>query len=197
MANVFYVYEHWRPDLDVPFYVGKGKGKRACKMKERGSHHRNIVNKLAKLGMCVEVRLVAHSLTEQDAFDLEVKRIAEWRSIGVLLCNKTNGGDGVSGLVMGKNARAKMSLAKIGRLGIKTMLGRKHKPETIEKMSLAKKGKKPNNFGKKCKKRPPISEETRLKMSAAKKGKKLTEEHRAAVSAKIKAWWDAKKVVTA
>ena len=25
----FYVYEHWRPDLNVPFYVGKGKNGRA------------------------------------------------------------------------------------------------------------------------------------------------------------------------
>lgn len=25
----FYVYEHWRPDTDMPFYVGKGTGGRA------------------------------------------------------------------------------------------------------------------------------------------------------------------------
>ena len=25
MATIFYVYEHWRPDKDLPFYVGKGK----------------------------------------------------------------------------------------------------------------------------------------------------------------------------
>ena len=29
----YYVYEHWRPDKDVCFYVGKGKGGRA-KMSE-------------------------------------------------------------------------------------------------------------------------------------------------------------------
>ena len=29
LADIFYVYEHWRPDKNVCFYVGKGKGKRA------------------------------------------------------------------------------------------------------------------------------------------------------------------------
>lgn len=33
--NNFYVYEHWRPDTGVCFYVGKGKEKRAWDMKRR------------------------------------------------------------------------------------------------------------------------------------------------------------------
>ena len=27
--TIFYVYEHWRPDKDTCFWVGKGKGDRA------------------------------------------------------------------------------------------------------------------------------------------------------------------------
>lgn len=52
MTNKFYVYEHWRPDKDICFYVGKGKGRRANVMYGRGSHHERIQAKLKRLGMC-------------------------------------------------------------------------------------------------------------------------------------------------
>ena len=45
-TNIFYVYEHVRPDTGVCFYVGKGKGKRAWNMKDRNAHHRAIQSKL-------------------------------------------------------------------------------------------------------------------------------------------------------
>jgi hypothetical protein len=35
-AKKFYVYEHWRPDKDVCFYVGKGHGRRAYKTAGKG-----------------------------------------------------------------------------------------------------------------------------------------------------------------
>jgi len=31
---MYYVYEHWRPDKDICFYVGKGKGSRANSWKK-------------------------------------------------------------------------------------------------------------------------------------------------------------------
>jgi hypothetical protein len=95
---MFYVYEHWRPDRDECFYVGKGMGGRANKMRDRNLHHRAIVKKLSALGMAVEVRMVATGLDEETAFEIEVERIAFWRAAGIDLANKTNGGDGVSGL---------------------------------------------------------------------------------------------------
>lgn len=66
--NCYYVYEHWRPDKDVCFYVGKGKKYRAYDMKTgRSGYHGNIQAKLARMGMCVEIRLVADGLSEIDA----------------------------------------------------------------------------------------------------------------------------------
>jgi len=91
----FYVYEHWRPDLDLPFYVGKGSGERFDPNRTRNKHHSNIKNKLKKLGMCVEVRMVASGLSEGDALRLEIERIAFWKERNVELSNKTAGGDGL------------------------------------------------------------------------------------------------------
>ena len=96
--NNFYVYEHWRLDRDECFYVGKGKGKRAYRMRDRNPHHCAIMNKLSRDGSGMEVRMVATGLTEEDAFSLEVERIAFWRKVGADLANLTNGGEGTSGL---------------------------------------------------------------------------------------------------
>lgn len=93
----FYVYEHWRLDRDECFYVGKGMKNRAYKMRDRNAHHRAIMAKLSREGSGMEVRMVATGLTEDEAFALEVKRIAFWREAGADLANQTHGGEGVSG----------------------------------------------------------------------------------------------------
>jgi hypothetical protein len=95
---MFYVYEHWRTDRDECFYVGKGKNKRAYNMKNRNPHHKAIQNKVIREGFAIEVRIVASGLTENEAFQLEIERIAFWRSYNIDLTNMTAGGDGVSGL---------------------------------------------------------------------------------------------------
>lgn len=94
----FYVYEHWRLDRDECFYVGKGKGGRAYKMRDRNAHHQAIMAKLSREGSGMEVRMVATGLTEDDAFSLEIERIAFWRGICIDLANISKGGDGPSGV---------------------------------------------------------------------------------------------------
>jgi len=149
----FYVYEHWRPDLDLPFYVGKGKGPRAFKF-DRNKDHAKVQAKLAKRGMCVEVRLVRFDLTEQEAYDIEIERIAFWREAGIRLVNKTNGGGGFSGFIrplgirLSPEARAKLSAARKGM---------KFSAEHRANLSARKTGVP----------RPPFTEETRARMRAA------------------------------
>ena len=167
-SNTYYVYEHWRLDRDECFYVGKGQRNRAYNRGGRNSHWGNIVAKLERIGSGYEVKLVATGLTESAAFSLEKERIAFWRD-RVDLCNKTDGGDGVSGLIMSQVSRQKMSDKAKGRPGNVTMLGRKHSAETRAKMSAAQKGKKK-------------SPEHAAKVGAAHRGKKRTEEHRAKLS---------------
>ena len=162
----FYVYEHWRLDRDECFYVGKGKGGRAYKMRDRNLFHTAVVKKLQREGYAVEVKIVACGLSEEEAFSLEKERIAFWRAANADLTNATNGGDGVSGLKMSNEARAKMRAAK---------LGKKQTPEQIEKRISPLRGRKqPEEAVKKISQtrlarniRP--SEEVRKKMSESAK----------------------------
>ena len=107
--NIFYVYEHWRADKGECFYVGKGKGGRAYDFRGRHAHHKNISAKLKNMGMKPEVRFAGINLSEQEAFELEIARIAFWKSRAVNLINKTEGGEGVSGFKYTPESIAKMS----------------------------------------------------------------------------------------
>lgn len=190
--NRFYVYEHWRPDTDTCFWVGKGTGYRSRRFK-RNRHYNLVAANLARKGMCVEVRLVAEALSEEDAFKIEAERIAFWRSAGIKLTNRTMGGDGNWGLSVSVATREKLRRANLGKkhseetraLMSRSRTGKgyggrpagfNHFPETIEKISKGNSGKvrsaeakerlRAANIGKKH------SLETRSKMSAAKIGNK-------------------------
>lgn len=143
----FYVYEHWRPDKDVCFYVGKGMGRRANDMACRNPHHKNIQKKLARLGMCVEVRMVLEGLSEDEAFYEEAVRVGFWRDIGVPLANLTDGGGGVSGWRPNEEQRRKLGDAHRGK---------KRSPEACKKTGDAHRGK-------------IVSEESRRRMSEGQK----------------------------
>jgi hypothetical protein len=114
MTHPFYVYEHLRADTLEVFYVGKGKGKRArCASR----HHRSEWwQRVAAKAGGFEVHFVAVGLREEDAFALEVERIAELRRAGVPICNLTNGGDGTSGWIKSPEWRRKIGDAHRGKV---------------------------------------------------------------------------------
>ena len=184
-TSIFYVYEHWRLDRDECFYVGKGKGGRAYKMRDRNAHHKAIMDKLSREGSGVEVRMVATGMTEDEAFALEVERITFWREAGVDIANRTNGGDGVSGLKMSDAAKTKMAAAKIGKKQdpeqvvrrIAPLIGRKQPRHAVEICAQKRRGKK-------------LSDEHRAKLSAAHTGKVMSDAAKASLSAanKGKPW---------
>jgi uncharacterized protein (DUF2147 family) len=138
--SVFYVYEHWRTDTGVCFYVGKGKGRRAYYLCERSLHHQSVINSLKTRGFVTEVRIVEVGLTENEAFEVEKQRIAFWRAAGFNLCNKTDGGDGISGYKMTEDDRRKISHGKKGK---------KLSSKTCTKMSEASKNYYRSDEGKK------------------------------------------------
>ena len=170
--NTFYVYEHWRPDEGVIFYVGKGHARRAYDWhRGRNRWHKFIVAKLRKSGLRVEVKIVHSGMPETDALAKERELIAHWRSLGADLVNLTDGGEGPSGLKhteewkqanslrmkgrkMSPEARANMSRAAMGN---KRALGCKRAPHLIEALRI-------RNTGR------VVSQETRQKMSVSKRG---------------------------
>jgi len=88
----FYVYVHKDKSNDVPFYVGKGRGKRAYSESRRT---RAWSEKVAGLQNGYEVGIVAEDLSEEEAFDLEGDLIGKYgrliNNTGPLV-NKTEGG---------------------------------------------------------------------------------------------------------
>jgi hypothetical protein len=180
MDNDYYVYFYLRSrDSDIgkagtPYYVGKGKGRRAY------SNHRSVP--LPK--DTNNIVFILNNLTEEQAFRNEIDFISWYGRIDSgngILRNLTDGGDGASGLIFSEEHRRKMSESGKGK-----NLGRIFSEESKRKMSEAKKGKthseehrRKNSEAKKGKYLNRIfSEETKLKMSEAKKGKTHSEEHR-------------------
>jgi hypothetical protein len=151
--NTHYVYEHWRTDKNVCFYVGKGKGKRAFDMKYmRNRHHTAIVSKLTSLGLVVHVKIIAENLTNEEAIRLEKERIAFY-GVGVL-SNMTEGGEGMANPT--PETRLKMSMSQKARF---------ERPEEREKVSQRSRNRK-------------VGDSTRAKLSAAGKGRRMSDETR-------------------
>lgn len=162
----FYVYEHWRPDTDVCFYVGKGKNNRAWGFNRRNPYYKNVVAKLSRLGMCVEVRMVRSGMMEADAHALEIERIAFWRKAGIKIANATDGGEGVSGLKHSAKSRQKMKEKRSAQSREKhsaIMRGRKHSTDHRAKISAGNKGR-------------IVSAETKRRISEALKGRGFSEQ---------------------
>lgn len=106
--NNFYVYVHRKLSNNEPFYVGKGKGRRAYEFSGRNSHWTNVKNKHG-----VKVEVVFDGLTEDEAYQLEIDTILEFRHFGYPLTNKTSGGRGILGLKHKEDSKTKISNKQI------------------------------------------------------------------------------------
>jgi hypothetical protein len=107
---MFCVYEHIRPDTNAIFYVGKGSHKRAHSKHRRNKHWNSVV---AKAGS-YSVRLVADDIDEEFSFLVEQERIDQLKRLGLKLTNKTDGGEGPSGMRHTDEAKRKIAEAQMG-----------------------------------------------------------------------------------
>lgn len=154
---MFYVYVHKRKTDGRIFYVGKGCKNRAWWFYGRSEYWNRVSN---KHGVVVEI--LKDGLSEPEAHEMEIKLISK---IGrKMLCNHTNGGEGMSGWKASPETLKKLSAIRKGR---------KHTPEARKKMSDSRRGVKK-------------SEEHNMRVSESLKGRKFSEEHRKNLSASLK-----------
>ena len=155
MTSVFYTYLHCRPNGD-PFYVGKGiKGRSHNMLKNRNKYHKNVVAKYGEKNIGI---YVFPCESEQQAFEDEIRWIAQLRSEGFQLVNMTSGGDGVRGQIVSEETRIKLSIAMKGK---RNCLGKTYSKEHRANIGNGGRGKR----------RAPRSVEWCAHISAAKLGK--------------------------
>lgn len=107
---MFCVYEHIRPDTNAIFYVGKGSHRRANSKHRRNKHWNSVVAKAGGFS----VRLVVDDIDEELSFLVEEERIDQLKRLGLKLTNKTNGGEGPSGMRHTDEAKRKIADAQRG-----------------------------------------------------------------------------------
>lgn len=105
-TNIFYVYCYIDPRDNIPFYVGKGKNTRYLDHLSEATNKKKHNSKVFKIreitseGLTPTIIKIEENLSEEYAFDLEIKLIAELGRLDSgtgVLCNRTDGGEGVSG----------------------------------------------------------------------------------------------------
>ena len=107
MRTDYCVYTHLRPD-DSIFYVGKGVPGRPHRKAGRNSLWLSEI----KNNGSYTVNIVKNNLTEQEAFDTEIRLIKKLKNAGITLTNQTRGGDGCKELIFTDEIRQKIKTAR-------------------------------------------------------------------------------------
>lgn len=163
------MYAHFT-HADIPFYVGKGTGKRCASFKTRSAFWKSV----SKNGWYFSILFRG---TEQDCLDLElriVKKIGRRDLSTGPLVNLTSGGDGMRS--PSEDVRLKMSAAKKGKpMSLKDRIirsGWKHTETTKLQMSKQRSGKQKSLDHVDKMRSRTVSAETRKKIKDATQGVK-------------------------
>ena len=121
MGNIFYTYAYLRKGDRTPYYIGKGRGKRAYD----SSHNVKVPDDKDR------IIFLKQNLTEEEAFNHEKYMIAVLgrKDLGTgILRNMTDGGEGRSGSKHSEETKQKIS---------EKAKGRTHSEETKQKIRNA------------------------------------------------------------
>lgn len=180
MMNTAYVYTLTDPRNGMPFYVGKGHGKRcefhldeAKYYSNRKSLKLNKIRKLMSLGLKPIITKVEENVSDADAIEFECLLIAEMRDIGIPLTNMTEGGDGAKGYKHTEEHKQMMRELFAGRIFTEEHRQAMSKPKSEE-------GRKNMALARQTTLYRP-SEETKRKTSEALKGRSFTDKHKAKI----------------
>jgi hypothetical protein len=184
----FYVYAFLRSrDSEhgpkySPYYIGKGQRTRCY---DRAG--RPVTRPIDRS----YIVMIQEGLTEDEAFSLETYCIRIYGRIDIgtgILRNQTDGGEGVSGMVVSEEMRRKISERMKGKFAkekhplwgkkreLSARWGKKHSEESKRKMSEARKGERHPSWGKK------LPSEVCRKISEGQKGKVQSQETRQKIS---------------
>ncbi|MGA0083385.1 MAG: NUMOD3 domain-containing DNA-binding protein [Candidatus Nanopelagicales bacterium] len=173
----YYTYAYLRED-GTPYYIGKGKGKRIY---EKRKGEVNLPKDKSK------IIFLKQNLTEEEAFKHEIYMIDVFgrKDLGTgILHNRTNGGDGGSGIIFSEETKRKISERQSCEGN--SFYGRTHSSETIERMRAIKTGKVQSQETRDkiaaTKIGIPRSKETIEKMRNANLGKTISQEVRDKIS---------------
>lgn len=110
---MYYIYLHIKLTNGSPFYVGKGKDRRALCKRSRSIHWHNIVKKHG-----YDIIILEDDISEDEANILEkywIKRIGRYDLKEGPLVNFTDGGEGSSGRPMNQKTKDILSLSNTNR----------------------------------------------------------------------------------
>jgi hypothetical protein len=153
--NIYYVYAYLRKNDLTPYYIGKGKNKRAFQPR-------------AGIGVPKDHSKIVFyhtTLNEEDAFKLETHYINLFgrKDLGSgILLNKTSGGEGTSQINVTSETKAKLSAAKKGKKPNNYNKPRSKEAIQKQKVSLKKYREENPSWDKKWKEATQKSEQKRL-----------------------------------
>ena len=187
-TNIYYAYLLKRPN-GIPFYVGKGKGRRCYvhlkpwHLKKDENHLKvNVIKQIRHDGGEPVVEILEKNLTEVDAFRIETEQIKLYGRVanGGILVNMTDGGEGQSGFHLKESTKKKLS--NRNRREGNPFFGKKHTTATLRKIGDTNRGKTLGADWRQklsiSQKGHPKSEETKRKMRSSWIGRTVSSEQK-------------------
>lgn len=150
--TIYYTYAYLRTD-GTPYYIGKGKGRRAWSKQRKGCKPPSDLSRIL---------ILKENLSEEEAFKHEMYLIFVFgrKDLGTgILRNLTDGGEGSSGSVRSEDFK-------------KSRSGKNHPFHGKPRSEEVRQRLREVNLGK------VLSQETKEKISAGHKGRRFSEEHK-------------------